>query len=133
MGEKMFVSGMHCESGEAEVEWIVSDSICTKIYRRERHSDDLRGCVTDELVASLVRAEVTGRVGAWPDPRRLAGVKLAVAKARAKPTGSLTVRALVALVGPVISVALHVGVQRNLLRARVRADVARVGADAGVL
>ncbi len=29
--------------------------------------------------------------------------------------------------------ALHVGVQRDLLRARVRADVARVGADAGVL
>ena len=124
----MFVSGMHAK---AEVE--CSDSICTKIYRRECHSDHLRGCVTDELVASLVRAEVTGRVGAWPDPRWLAGVKLAAAKARAKPTASLTVRALVALVGPVISVALHVGVQRNLLRARVRADVARVGADAGVL
>ena len=118
-----------CTEAEAEC----SDSICTKIYRRECHSDHLRGCVTDELVASLVRAEVTGRVGAWPDPRWLAGVKLAAAKARAKPTASLTVRALVALVGPVISVALHVGVQRDLLRARVRADVARVGADAGVL
>ena len=110
-----------------------SDSICTKLYRRECHSDHLRGCVTNELVASLVRAEVAGRVGAWPDPRWLAGVKLAAAKARAKPTASLTIRALVALVGPVISVALHVGVQRDLLRARVRADVARVGADAGVL
>ncbi len=61
-----------------------SDSICTKIYRRECHSDHLRGCVTDELVASLVRADVTGRVGAWPDPRWLADVKLAAAKARAK-------------------------------------------------
>ena len=67
---------------KAEVEWIVSDSICTKIYRRE-HSDHLRGCVTDELVASLVRAEVTGRVGAW-EPAAVNGVKLAATKARAK-------------------------------------------------